>query len=193
VRLAPSHWLAQAGSPVVEPLHLGRAPRGGPLAGEQRPAVPVSLHASHWPLHALLQHTASTQKPDVHSFARRHACPFALPVHALPVHFRPGVQSVSAAHVVLHAPVVESQRYGAHGVVDFGVHVPVVEHVDSAADDVPDVAQAAGAQVVPLVVTRQAPDPLHTPSDAHAPVPIVPHSVSGSVPSLMFSQRPSTL
>jgi hypothetical protein len=143
-------------------------------------------------VHAVLQQTPSAQKPDVHSVAAAQVAPLALPTQAPPVHLRPATQSVSAAQVVLHAAVVGSQRYGAQGVVVAGVHAPVVEHVDAlAAVAVP--THAAGAHVVPLVVTRHAPVPLQTPSEEHALVPIVPHSLSGSVPSLMFSQRPSTL
>lgn len=143
-------------------------------------------------MHASLQHTPSAQKPDVHSVAAAQGEPLGLPVHAPLTHLSPVAQSASDAQVVLHADVVASQMYGWHGVVVFGVHAPVFEQVDSLATDVVP-THAAAAQVVPAVVTLHAPMPSQTPSDEQVPVPMVPHSLSGSVPSLMFSQSPSTL
>jgi hypothetical protein len=173
----------------VEPLHFGRVPLGAPVTGWQTPVS--GAHASHCPVHAALQQTPSAQKPEVHSVAAVHGAPFGFAVQTPPVHLRPGTQSVSPVHEVLHAAVAVSQMYGAHDVVIFGVHAPVALHSDSlAAELVP--THAAGAQVVPAVVTRHEPVPLQTPFDEHAPEPIVPHSLSGSRLSLMFSQSPST-
>jgi hypothetical protein len=180
--------LPQIGS-LVEPLHRGLVPFGAPMTALHCPLS--ASHASHWPLQADSQQTPSTQNPDVQSVAAVQVTPSGLPMQTPPVHFRPVAQSVSPAQLVLHAAVAESQMYGAQGVVVFGVQAPVVVHSEAlAADAVP--THAAGAQVVPVVVTRQAPVPLQTPFDEHVPLPIVPHSLSGSVASLMFSQRPST-
>jgi hypothetical protein len=53
----------------VVPVQPARGARGMPLIARHVPAFDGSLQASHFPLHALSQHTLSTQKPDVHSFA----------------------------------------------------------------------------------------------------------------------------
>jgi hypothetical protein len=39
---------------------------GVPDTGLHVPTLPIKAHASHCPLHGLLQHTASTQYPDLH-------------------------------------------------------------------------------------------------------------------------------
>ena len=57
VGLLPSHAPAHAPAPP----HAGRLPTGAPVTFEQLPIAPARLHAWHWPLHALLQHTPSTQ------------------------------------------------------------------------------------------------------------------------------------
>jgi hypothetical protein len=71
----PPHTL-----PSVE--HGARPPTGCVLAGagEQVPAEPARLHAWHWPVHAPLQHTPSTQKPDWH---------WLLPLHSAGIGFLP--------------------------------------------------------------------------------------------------------
>jgi hypothetical protein len=54
---------------------------GWPARGEQVPVrAPPWLHASHWPVHALLQHTVSAQIPLAHEAAPPglHSCPFFL-------------------------------------------------------------------------------------------------------------------
>jgi hypothetical protein len=69
VRDESSHLAWQA--PV--PLQAGRVPRGGPEStGVQVPSLPETLQASHWPVHALLQHTPSTQWPLPHSASAAH-------------------------------------------------------------------------------------------------------------------------
>jgi hypothetical protein len=48
------------------PPHAVRPPTGAPVTGEQVPTLPARLHAAHCSVHALLQHTPSTQKPLAH-------------------------------------------------------------------------------------------------------------------------------
>jgi hypothetical protein len=54
--------------PQVVPAfkHAWRPPTGWPLMVLQVPTEPDALHAWHCPVHALAQHTASTQKPELH-------------------------------------------------------------------------------------------------------------------------------
>ena len=49
------------------PAQAGRPPCGAPLTPTQLPGAAAVSHASHWPSHAELQHTPSTQKPLSHS------------------------------------------------------------------------------------------------------------------------------
>jgi hypothetical protein len=104
---APAHM------PV--PVHGGRLPTGAPVAGEQVPAAPPTLQAAHWLVHAELQHTPSTQKPEPHWMLLVHGVPRpSRPVHALPMQVSPATQSLGAVQVVLHA--VAPHTYGVHAV-----------------------------------------------------------------------------
>jgi hypothetical protein len=55
----PSH-------PVPFPAQAARGVTGLPFTGEQVPALPGRLQASHWPVQSSLQHTPSTQKLERH-------------------------------------------------------------------------------------------------------------------------------
>jgi hypothetical protein len=74
VRLVPLHVGPQE-VPAPTPLHAARPPVGVPVTAVQVPAVPAPLHDSHWPVHAALQHTPSTQKFEEHCEFALHACP----------------------------------------------------------------------------------------------------------------------
>jgi hypothetical protein len=54
--------------PHIEPslAHAARPFTGAPVTGEQVPAFPARLHASHWPLQAVSQQTPSAQLPLAH-------------------------------------------------------------------------------------------------------------------------------
>jgi hypothetical protein len=75
-----------------------------------------SAHASHWPVHAVSQHTPSTQCPLPHWLAAPHVSPATSsgtqmpPEHQLPLE-----QSESA--VQSPAQAFAPQMYGAHGCV----------------------------------------------------------------------------
>jgi hypothetical protein len=89
--------------------------------------APVAIaHESHAPpLHAVLQQTPSAQLPLWQEPAERQAEPSGSgEPHLPPMQRLPAVQSVSTTQVVLQAAPTP-QMYGAHGVVPFGVHVPV--------------------------------------------------------------------
>jgi hypothetical protein len=64
-RLTPSQLPAHV-APASAALHAVRLPCGAPLIAEQVPTAPGVSHASHSPLHAVSQHTPSTQTPVPH-------------------------------------------------------------------------------------------------------------------------------
>jgi len=47
-------------------MQAARAPAGLPVTGLHEPGDAGKLHASHWPLQSLLQHTPSTQNVELH-------------------------------------------------------------------------------------------------------------------------------
>jgi hypothetical protein len=69
----PSHWALQG----AVPPHAARFPRGAPLTIRHVPALLGSLHAEHWPVQALSQHTPSTQWPCMQSPSAPQRSPFA--------------------------------------------------------------------------------------------------------------------
>jgi len=88
--------------------------------GAQLPTAPATLHASHVPLHAPLQHTPSTQKPDVHSLAAAQDAPATrLAAHVPPLQKAPALQSESAEHgaVQLPAPSHSAKPHSSPGSV----------------------------------------------------------------------------
>jgi hypothetical protein len=61
--------------PVPSPGHALRGATGAPVTGEQVPLLVARLHASHWPVQSLLQHTPSAQNPVVHCALEEHDPP----------------------------------------------------------------------------------------------------------------------
>jgi hypothetical protein len=146
------------------PVQAGREPRGVPVTVVQVPTLPPSLHDWHWPPHALLQQTPSTQAPLVHSEAAAHAKPFVFVGWQAPVRSQylpapqvaePGVQA--PAHFVASAHMFEAQSVGV------GVVQALLLHVDAAVT-LP-LAQLLAGQILPHV-PQFAPSAarfLHTP------------------------------
>jgi hypothetical protein len=119
--------------------HAARPPCGAPTTGRQRPERPVAAstmsHASHCPVHAVSQHTPSTQWPEPHSASAPHVEPLnSMHVPSCPnqpqvapvghlstlqqtpsTQVRPDLQSTVAEHFwpvpssATHAPVAASQ------------------------------------------------------------------------------------
>jgi hypothetical protein len=132
-RVLPSHCAAEHGL-VVEPVgQAGRfVPCGLPATGVHVPKLPCTSHASHWPVHALVQQTPSTQNPLTHAPFAPHAWPgSSVPWHCPPVQNAPAAQSLVAPHPEGQLSDVPEQLYGEH------VGLPAypegaVEHVPSA-------------------------------------------------------------
>jgi hypothetical protein len=77
----PSQFPAQ----IPVPVHAARPPCVAPVTLEQVPTLPATSQAWHWPVHAALQHTPSTQWPFAHSPFVVQVAPSDLPAtHALP-------------------------------------------------------------------------------------------------------------
>ncbi len=56
-------------------VHASRPPTGAPETATHAPTLPATLQDSHCPVHALEQHTPSTQLPDVQESALVHVAP----------------------------------------------------------------------------------------------------------------------
>ena len=66
------------------------------------PALPATLQASHWPVHALSQQYPSTQVPLPHWLPAVHVAPFGneqVPV-VFALHTRPGLQLALWQHAL---------------------------------------------------------------------------------------------
>ena len=108
------------------------------------------------------------------------------------VQYAPGAQSLVAAHDEVHPPDAALHKYAPQSVVPPAVHAPFASHAGAFACVVA-VAQLTIPHGFPLDDARHRPAPLHTPSDTHtASVPCDGHSPSGSRPSPIGSQTPST-
>jgi hypothetical protein len=132
VPVMPSHDKASQGSEGASETHTGRVPWGSPAMGVQVPWKLVASQASHWPWHATLQQTPSTQKPLVHWSLALHVWPFGSWGEHAPALQYALKQSVSTVHVVLHVPVAATHRYepkddGAGAVR----HAPKPLHMDA--------------------------------------------------------------
>jgi hypothetical protein len=99
VRVLPSHSAAEHGFVADATGHAGRLPCGLPATGVHVPALPSTSHASHWPVHALLQQTPSTQKPLTHAPSAPHSSPgVSVPSHCPLEQKAPVAQSIAALH-----------------------------------------------------------------------------------------------
>src|SRR5512143_3492511 len=119
----------------------------------------------HVPLHALSQHTPSTQKPLEHSldFVAWHTAPLGFFVVQLPL-------AVSQYSVLLHCASLRQSEAHAVAWHASGVHVtvPLSWQLPAPSQVLASVLmpfwQDCGAHSVPLAYTRQTPLPLHAPS-----------------------------
>ena len=91
---------AHASSPEPAAEHATRAPCGAPFTGEHVPGAVATSQASHWPEHALVQQTPSTQKPLAHVRASAHATPVAaFGAHPPASQYAPVEQSASVVQL----------------------------------------------------------------------------------------------
>jgi hypothetical protein len=117
----PLHCASQ--TPV--PVHFARTPCGCPLESvEQVPTLPVTSHAWHWPAHALLQHTPSTQLPEPHCEAIVHAAPFGSA--QVPIVFALQTRPLEQVAVVQHTPFVQLPLVHCEALVQIVPSAPVV-------------------------------------------------------------------
>jgi hypothetical protein len=137
---------------------VGSGPAG---TGAQVPALPARLQALQAPHAALAQQT-----PSVHMPLRQSAPPAQVEpsgfrfVQMPPWQVYPVTQSASAVQAVRQAAGPHTKWAGQ--AIDVGAQVPVPLQVLTM---LLDPAQVVGAQLVPAPVFRQAPAPLHVPSN----------------------------
>jgi hypothetical protein len=128
----------------------------------QVPTAPATLQAWQVPVHALLQQTPRTQKPERQSPAAAHRPPAsALGAQTPPgAQYAFGAQSAAVVQAVLQAPVPQAK--GAQDDASAGRHMPVPLQVRAALSMTP--LQLAAPHSRPAAYCRQAPMPLQTPS-----------------------------
>jgi hypothetical protein len=158
------HWVAGVGSCPA-----------GTLA--QVPALPVSAHDRHVPVHAVAQQTPCAQLPELHSAAAVHTAPLGFFPQLFIVQVLGETHSALVAHVVRHAPLLPhwngSQPDDAAG----GRHRPAPSQVWAGVSVEP--VQVAGMHTVPAACCRQVPAPLHMPSLPQLLAAAATHWVAG--------------
>lgn len=132
VAAAAGHWLAATGGSPAD-------------TGEH---VPV-LHVMHVPVHAELQHTPPTQKPDAQSDPTPdgHRPPMGILPQLMATHVLPVTHSLVIEHDVRQVVPAVAQVYGVHEFMVGGRHMPAPSHVR--ADDNVDPVQLGPPQAVP--------------------------------------------
>lgn len=122
---AATHWLATTG--------------GAPAPiGEHVPTVPVSVHDMHVSsVHARLQHTPCTQKPEAQSdpIPDGHAPPIGILPQLMFTHVFPDVHWLVIMQSRRHAVPPGLHVKGAHVSIVGGLHMPMPSH-DRADDSV---------------------------------------------------------
>ncbi len=186
---APSHVPSNPQLSVDSCMHSlpGSVPA---VTGRHWPsAAPViaAAHALQLPVHAVSQHTPSTQLPLAHSEPAAHTVPLVFgATHVVPTQALPGAQSATDVHDVLH--VVVPHAYAPHDVVLAVWHVPAPSQVLAGVCVVP--LHDAVPQLVPAAHRRHAPSPSHMPSRPQLSDASGLQSLSGSLPPGIVRQMP---
>jgi hypothetical protein len=183
----PSHMPSR---PQVDAASAAHSLRGSvpALAGMQAPSAPVALQVMQRPVHAVWQHTPSTQKFELHSPALVQAAPFGKSPEQVPFEQNElAMQSPLSLQRVAQRP--PAQTYGSHAFVVAGRHAPSPSQVRCELST--PATQLSGAQAVPAACSRQAPLPSHMPSRAQVDGASSGHSLAGSSPAAIGMQDPS--
>jgi hypothetical protein len=110
------------------------------------PALPVSAHDRHVPVHAIEQQTPCAQMPELHSAPSPHVPPSGF-LPQLPItHVFGATQSESMVQVVRHWPLAPHMN-GAHDWLAAPIQVPAPSHRPADCSD--DPTQPASWQIVP--------------------------------------------
>jgi hypothetical protein len=116
--------------------------------GEHAPSNPVTLHAMHVPVHAVVQQIPSAQKPDEHSALLLQAKPVSTIIHAaLPLHVPTPPHSLSGSvpdmimpHCPLYPPPFIAAEHERHVPMHaLPQHKPSTQYPDIHSDDAPHV------------------------------------------------------
>jgi hypothetical protein len=145
-----------------------RAPCGAPTTAAH---VPAALHASHWPSHAALQHTPSTQNVELHSTLPAHVWPFGLSGTQVPAAQRLlAAQSDGTVHELAQA--VAPQMNGVQLCVCTAGHAAALP-VQAPRNVAVPTAQEAARHWVPASTNRStghaAAAPLQLSATSHTP------------------------
>ena len=130
------------------------------------PAVPVSAHERHVPVHELAQHTPCWHWPDWHSVPAPHGAALSFFEQTPLLQTKPAAQSLAIAQVVRQVSFVP-QRYVPHIEDVAAWQVPAPLQVRAWVNVPVPIGQVAATHVVPATYSSQAPAPLHEPSVPH--------------------------
>jgi hypothetical protein len=164
--------------------HIGSLVPAGTAA-----QVPLA-QVSQAPPQPLLQHTPSTQLPELHSLPPPQAMPLAFKPQLVPVQKLPVAQSLSIEQLLRHWVPAALQVKGAQAVVLPVGQLPLPSQLAGPVAVPP--LQVASRQGVPAGHTRQAPAPLQVPSLPQVFMAVMGHIPLGSgVPAATLVQVPT--
>jgi hypothetical protein len=113
------------------PEHAARPGAGAPETALQVPTFPCALQIWHCPVHAVSQHTSSTQCPVAQAVSAAQGEPaVSFGIQAPPLQKLPAEHCAFVVQLIRQA--VAPQTYGAHGFVTEGGQAPL-EPVQTAA------------------------------------------------------------
>lgn len=162
----------------------GSCPAGTAL---QVPTLPVRAQDWQVPAQAVTQQKPWAQNPELHSAAAAQAAPIGFLPQLPEMQVLGATQSALEAHVVLQAPV--PQTNGSHEAGVAATQAPMPLQVRAGVNVVP--VQAAPAHTVPAPYRRQPPDPSQVPSVPQLAAPLSVHWPSGSWPTGTRVQLPA--
>jgi hypothetical protein len=134
---------------------------------------PVSLQVTQAPVHAMLQHTPSTQNPDKHPSLFSHSAPLMLLPHEPAAHWCSEEHWESVVHLLAQRLVLGSQVYGGQGCDFVSEQLPSPSQVRMSSTESP--WQVPALHSVPRGYFRQAPLPSQAPSRPQVPAELLGH------------------
>jgi hypothetical protein len=154
---------------------------------------PVSLQVTHAPVHAMLQHTPSTQKPDKHPSLFSQSAPLMLLPQEPATHWCSEEHCESVVHLLAQRLVLGSQVYGGQGCDLASEQLPSPSQVRMSSTE--SAWQVPSLHTVPRGYFRQPPLPSQVPSRPQAPAVLAGHmdESSGRAPAGTAAHSPREL
>jgi hypothetical protein len=155
------------------------------------PVDPARAHDRQVPEQAVEQHTPCSQKFELHIAADVHAAPLGNLPQLMLTQLFGATQSAAPLQVVRQVGVAELHWYGSHSELVTDRQTPAPSHVRCGVSV--DPTHVAAAHCVPAAQLRQAPDPLHMPSNPHDVDADAMHCMAGvgAVPFATFVHVPT--